>query len=110
MLRAIFSMLLGARAVRASNGLLEDRGETGIGDGVFEVGIEPLEGPHVRIRDVFHRESDPFLPLAERSHRMPEFISIENDEVPWLCDQLKMFRGFHRIVLEQLADQFALRR
>ena len=41
---------------------------------------------------------------------MPELISIENDKIPGLCDQLKMPGRFHRIVLEQLADQFALRR
>ena len=90
--------------------MLKDRAEAEIGDGVFEVGIEPFERSHVRVGDIFHREGNPFFPLAERSHRMPEFISIENDEVPWLCDQLKMFRGFHRIILKQFTDQFALRR
>src|SRR5215510_11974904 len=41
---------------------------------------------------------------------MPELISIEYDEIARLCDELKMLGGFHWIILEQFADQFALRR
>ena len=41
---------------------------------------------------------------------MPELISVEDDEIAWLCDQLKVLGLFHWIVFEQLANQFALRR
>ena len=86
------------------NGLFEDRAEAEVRDGIFEVGIQSLEGSHVRVRNVFHREGDSLFPLAKGSHRMPELIAVKNDQIPRLCDQLKMPGGFHRIVLEQLAD------
>jgi len=54
MLGAIFSILLRARSIRAGNGLLEHRAEAEVGDGIFEVGIQPLKGSHVRVGDVFH--------------------------------------------------------
>ena len=95
----IFSTLLRASLGRR-DGLLKDRAEAEVGNGIFEVGIEPLEGSHVRVGDIFHREGDPFFPLAEGSHRMPEFVSVEDNEIAWLCDQLKMFGLFHRVVLE----------
>ena len=66
-LGAIFSILLGA-SIGTCDGLLENRAEAKVRDGIFEVGIESLEGSHVRVGDVFHREGDPFLPLAEGSH------------------------------------------
>ena len=105
----IFSIQLGT-SVGTCNGLLKHRAEAKVGNGIFEVGIEPLEGSHVRVGDVFHREGDSFFALAKWSHRMPELISIEDDEIAWLGDQLKMLGLFHRIVFEQLANQFALRR
>ena len=74
--------------------LLKHRTEAEVGNGIFEVGIEPLEGSHVRVGDVFHREGNPFFSLAKWSHRMPELISIENDEIAWLCDQLQMLGDF----------------
>ena len=67
-LGAIFSILLRARSIGAREGLLEDRAKAEVRDGIFEVGIQSLEGSHVRVRDVFHREGDPFLPLAKGSH------------------------------------------
>ena len=75
-------------SIRTSNGLLKHCAEAEVGDGVFEVGIEPLEGSHVRVGNVFHREGDPFFSLAKRSYRMPKLISIEDHEIAWLCDQL----------------------
>ena len=95
----IFSTLLRASLGRR-DGLLEDRAETEVGNGIFEVGIEPLEGSHIRVGNVFHCEGDSFFPFAKRSHRMPQLISVEDDEIAWLCDQLKMFGLFHRVVLE----------
>ena len=55
-------------SIGARNGLFEDSAEAEVRDGIFEVGIQSLEGSHVRVRDVFHREGDPFLPLAKGSH------------------------------------------
>ena len=55
-------------SIGARKGLLEDRAETKVRDGIFEIGIQSLEGSHVRVRDVFHREGNPFLPLAKGSH------------------------------------------
>ena len=49
-----FSALLRATIGRRDR-LFEDRTEAEIGNGIFEVGIQPLEGSHVRIGDVFHR-------------------------------------------------------
>jgi len=49
-----FSALLRA-SVGTSDGLLEHCAEAEIGNGIFEVGIQPLEGSHVRVGDVFHR-------------------------------------------------------
>ena len=95
----IFSILLRA-SVGTSDRLLEHCAEAEVGNGIFEVGVEPLEGSHVGVGDVFHREGDPFFSLAKRSHRMPELISIENDEIARLCDQLQMPRGFHGIILK----------
>ena len=68
MLADFFSILLGAMSLGSRKGLLEDRAEAEVRDGIFEVGIQPLEGSHVRVGDVFHREGDPFLPLAKGSH------------------------------------------
>ena len=42
-------------SIRTSEGLFEDRTEAEVGNGIFEVGVEPLEGSHVRVGDVFHR-------------------------------------------------------
>ena len=95
-----FSILLGTRSIGARNSLLENRAEAEVRDGIFEVGIQSLEGSHVWVRDIFHREGDSFFALAKWSHRMPEFVSVEDNEVAWLCDQLKMFGLFHRVVLE----------
>ena len=53
-LGAIFSILLRA-SVGTSDRLLKHRSEAKVGNGIFEVGIEPLEGSHVRVGDVFHR-------------------------------------------------------
>jgi len=113
LLADFFSALLRATVgttVGTSDRLFEDRPEAEVRDGILEVGIEPLERAHVRVGDIFHREGDPFFPFAKRSYRMPELISIEDDEIAWLGDQLKMLGGFHRIILKQFADQFALRR
>ena len=63
MLGAIFSILLGA-SVGTCDRLLKHRAEAEIGNGIFEVGIEPLKGSHVWVRDIFHRESDPFFSLS----------------------------------------------
>src|SRR6185295_7344955 len=41
---------------------------------------------------------------------MPELISIEDDQITRLRDELKMPGGFHRVILKQVANQFALRR
>ena len=49
-----FSALLGATLGRCE-GLLEDRAEAEVGNGIFEIGVQPLEGSHVRVGDVFHR-------------------------------------------------------
>jgi hypothetical protein len=49
-----FSALLRATLGRCE-GLLEDRAEAEVGNGIFEVGVQPLEGSHVRVGDVFHR-------------------------------------------------------
>ena len=49
-----FSILL-RTTVGDCDGLFEDGAEAEVGNGVFEVGIEPLEGSHVRIGDVFQR-------------------------------------------------------
>ena len=54
MLADFFSVLLRATIGRRY-GLFEDRTEAEIGNGIFEVGIQPLEGSHVRVGDVFHR-------------------------------------------------------
>ena len=54
MLGDIFSILLRATIGRR-NGLLKHRTKAEVGNGIFEVGIEPLEGSHVRVGDVFHR-------------------------------------------------------
>ena len=67
MLGDIFSILLRATLGRRKN-LLKHRAEAKVGDGIFEVGIEPLEGSHVRVGDVFHREGDSFFALAKGSH------------------------------------------
>ncbi len=53
-LRGIFSILLGASIGRRDS-LFEDRAETEVGNGIFEIGIQPLEGSHVGVGDVFHR-------------------------------------------------------
>ena len=49
-----FSALL-RTTVGTSEGLLKHRAEAEVGNGIFEVGIEPLEGSHVGVGDVFHR-------------------------------------------------------
>jgi hypothetical protein len=54
-LAGCFSILLGAMSIGRRNGLLEDRAEAEVGNGIFEVGIQSLEGSHVRVGDVFHR-------------------------------------------------------
>ena len=82
MLVAIFSILLGAMSIGPRNGLFEDRAEAEVRDGIFEVGIQSLEGSHVRVRNVFHREGDSLFPLAKGSHRMPELIAVKNDQIP----------------------------
>ena len=51
----IFSILLSAMSIGRRNGLLEDRAEAEVGNGIFEVGVQPFEGSHVRVSDVFHR-------------------------------------------------------
>ena len=51
----IFSILLGVRSLGRREGLLEDRAEAEVGNGIFEVGVQPFEGSHVRVGDVFHR-------------------------------------------------------
>ena len=53
-LAGISSILLRA-SIGRRDGLLEDRTEAEVGNGIFEVGIQPLEGSHVRVGDVFHR-------------------------------------------------------
>ena len=50
----IFSIMLRATIGRR-DGLLEHRAETEVGNGIFEVGIQPLEGSHIRVGNVFHR-------------------------------------------------------
>src|SRR4029079_10587945 len=99
-LGGIFSILLGA-SIGRREGLLEDRPKAEVRDRIFEVGIQPLERAHVRVGDIFHREGDPFFPFAKRSHRMPELISIEDDQITRLRDELKMLGGFHRVILKQ---------
>ena len=54
-LAGCLSILLRARSIGSSKSLLEDRTETEVGNGIFEVGIQPLEGSHIRIGDVLHR-------------------------------------------------------
>ena len=54
LLADFFSAMLRATIGRR-DGLLEHRAEAEVGDGIFEVGIQSLEGSHVRICDVFHR-------------------------------------------------------
>ena len=54
LLGAIFSILLRA-SVGTSDRLLEHRAEAEVGNGIFEVGVQPLEGSHVWVGDVFHR-------------------------------------------------------
>jgi len=39
---------------------------------------------------------------------MPKLVPVKNDEIARLCNQLKVPGGFHRIILKQLANQFAL--
>ena len=53
-LAGCFSVLLRA-TIGWRDDLFEDRTEAEIGNGIFEVGIQPLEGSHVRVGDVFHR-------------------------------------------------------
>ena len=50
-----FSALL-RTAVGTSEDLLKHRAEAEVGNGIFEVGVQPLEGSHVRVGDVFHRD------------------------------------------------------
>jgi hypothetical protein len=50
-----FSILLRARSLGSRQGLLEDRAETEVREGIFEVGIQPFDSAHVRIGYVFHR-------------------------------------------------------
>ena len=50
-----FSILLGAMSIGGRKGLFEDRAEAEVGNGIFEVRIQPLESSHVRVGDVFHR-------------------------------------------------------
>ncbi len=95
----LFSALLRASLGRRES-LLKHRAEAEVGNGIFEVGVQPLEGSHVRVGDVFHREGDPFFALAKWSDRMPELISVEDNEIAWLGDQLKMLGLFYRVVLE----------
>src|SRR3982074_2496754 len=87
-----FTALLRA-SIGRRYGLLEDRPEAEVRDGILEVGIQPLERAHVRVGDIFHREGDPFFPFAKRSQRMPELISIEDDQISRLGDELKMPGG-----------------
>ncbi len=54
MLADFFSILLRATIGRR-NGLLKHRTEAEICNGIFEIGVQPLEGSHVRIGDIFHR-------------------------------------------------------
>ena len=54
MLADFFNALLRATLGRRDD-LLEDRAEAEVGNGIFEVGIQSLEGSHVRVGDVFHR-------------------------------------------------------
>ena len=54
MLGDIFSIMLRASIGRRDS-LLEHRAEAEVGNGIFEVGIQPLEGSHVRVGNVFHR-------------------------------------------------------
>lgn len=35
--------------------LFEQCADAKVGNGIFEIGIQPLESSHVRIGDVFHR-------------------------------------------------------
>ena len=109
MLEDCFSALL-RTSVGTSKNLLEDRAEAEVGKGIFEVGIEPLDRSHVRVRNIFHREGNPFLPLTKWRHRMPELIPVEDHEIAWVRNQLQMLGRFDRIVLKELTDQLALRR
>ena len=97
-------------SIGTSDSLLEHRAKAEIGNGIFEVGVQPFESSHVGVGNVLHREGDSFFAFAKWSHRMPELISVEDHEIAWLCDQLKMPGLFHWIIFKQLADQFALRR
>ena len=54
LLADFFSALLRA-SVGTSDRLLEYRTEAEVGNGIFEVRIQSLEGSHVRVGDVFHR-------------------------------------------------------
>ena len=54
MLAGCFSALLGT-SVGTCDGLLKHRAEAEVCNGIFEVGIQPLEGSHIRVGDVFHR-------------------------------------------------------
>ena len=55
MLADFFSALLRAMSIGRRKSLFQHRAEAEIGNGIFEVGIQPLEGSHVRVGDVFHR-------------------------------------------------------
>ncbi len=49
-----FSALL-RTTVGTCESLLKHRAEAEVGNGIFEVGVQPFEGSHVRVGDVFHR-------------------------------------------------------
>ena len=73
-----------------SQSSLEDCGKAEISEGVFEVRVQPLDCSHLRVRDIFHRQSNPLFPLSKRSDRMPELVPVKNDHVSRLGDQLEM--------------------
>ncbi len=60
-----------------------------ITEGIFKVRIQPLDRAHLRIRDIFHCQRNPFLAFSERRDRMPELVTVENHHIAGTSDQLE---------------------
>lgn len=88
---------------------LEDVCEAEIAEGIFEVRIQPLDRPHLRIGDVLHCERNPLFTFSKRRDGMPELVPVENYHIAGFSDQLKMARLLGGMVFEKLAHQLTLR-
>src|SRR5207245_9802716 len=88
----------------------EDGLEAEVGERVLQVGEEPLDRAHRRVRHVLEREAHPLLVLSERRDRVPELVAVEGHQRARVGGELELDeRAAARVVLEELANQPARR-